>query len=147
MFYFLLFFDFKASVANNGAIVSVDLRLRPQARLTRKSIILQSHRTGKSKSSSEDSARRGFELEAYEVETNNVTSSESEEGGGLIAPQEAFNRIADVVQEAVKKMETVEEEKLRMVKKARLAVEACDQERKDKAREVAALKMDRQRKN
>ncbi|KAK1379487.1 CONSTANS interacting protein 6 [Heracleum sosnowskyi] len=33
-----------------------------------------------------------------------------------------------------------------MVKKARLAVEACDQELKDKAREVAALKMDRQRK-
>ena len=72
-------------------------------------------------------------------------SSESEEGGGLIAPQEAFNRIADVVQEAVKKMEMVEEEKLRMVKKARLAVEACDQELKDKAREVATLKMDRQR--
>ncbi|KAK1377700.1 hypothetical protein POM88_024444 [Heracleum sosnowskyi] len=37
-------------------------------------------------------------------------------------------------------------EKLRMVKKARLAVEAYDQELKDKAREVVALKMDRQRK-
>ncbi|KAK1378925.1 hypothetical protein POM88_025669 [Heracleum sosnowskyi] len=41
------------------------------------------------------------------------------------------------------KMKMVEEEKLRMVKKARLAVEACDQELKDKARKVAALKMDR----
>ncbi|KAK1371021.1 hypothetical protein POM88_037113 [Heracleum sosnowskyi] len=58
------------------------------------------------------------------------------------APQEAFNRIADVVQEVVKKMKMVEEEKLWMVKKARLAVEACDQELKDKARKVAAQKMD-----
>lgn len=33
-----------------------------------------------------------------------------------------------------------------MVKKARLAVEACDQELKDKAREVVSLKMDHQRK-
>ncbi|KAK1363709.1 hypothetical protein POM88_039270 [Heracleum sosnowskyi] len=45
---------------------------------------------------------------------------------------------------AVKKMKMVEEEKMRMVKKARLAVEACDQELKDKAKEVEALKMDRQ---
>ncbi|KAK1375217.1 hypothetical protein POM88_031410 [Heracleum sosnowskyi] len=50
------------------------------------------------------------------------------------------------VVEAVKKMKMVEEEKMRMVKKARLAVEACDQELKDKAKEVEALKMDRQRK-
>lgn len=63
-----------------------------------------------------------------------------------MAPQEAFNRIADVVQEAIKKMEMVEEEKVRMTKKARLALEACDQELKDKAREVAALKMERQKK-
>ncbi|KAL1804142.1 hypothetical protein ACET3Z_032789 [Daucus carota] len=81
-----------------------------------------------------------------EFEVDPLKSSESEESGNLIAPQEAFNRIADVVQEAVKKMEMVEEEKLRMVKKARLAVEACDQELKDKAREVVSLKMDHQRK-
>lgn len=81
-----------------------------------------------------------------EHEVDPSKNPESEEGGRLIAPQEAFNRIADVVQEAIKKMEMVEEEKMRMVKKARLAVEACDQELKDKAREVAALKMDRQRK-
>lgn len=73
-------------------------------------------------------------------------NSESEESGRLIAPQEAFNRIADVVQEAIRKMEMVADEKLRMVKKARLAVEACDQELTDKAREVASLKMERQRK-
>lgn len=64
----------------------------------------------------------------------------------MISPQESFNRIADVVQEAVRKMEMVSEEKMRMVKKARLAVEGCEQELKDKAREVAALKMERQRK-
>nr|KAJ0201504.1 hypothetical protein LSAT_V11C600322850 [Lactuca sativa] len=69
-----------------------------------------------------------------------------EESGGVMALQEAFNRIADVVQEAIKKMEMVEEEKVRMTKKARLALEACDQELKDKAREVAALKMERQKK-
>lgn len=73
-------------------------------------------------------------------------SQEGDEVGRLIAPQEAFTRIADVVQEAIRKMEMVAEEKMRMVKKARLAFEACDQELKDKAREVAALKMDRQRK-
>ncbi|XP_024963406.1 OBERON-like protein isoform X2 [Cynara cardunculus var. scolymus] len=66
--------------------------------------------------------------------------------GRLMAPQEAFNRIADVVQEAIKKMEMVEEEKVRITKKARLALEACDQELKDKAREVAALKIERQKK-
>ncbi|XP_076907854.1 OBERON-like protein [Bidens hawaiensis] len=66
--------------------------------------------------------------------------------GRLMAPQEAFNRIADVVQEAIKKMEMVEEEKIRVTKKARLALEACDQELKDKAREVTALKMERQKK-
>lgn len=64
----------------------------------------------------------------------------------MISPQEAFNKIAEVVQEAVRKMELVAEEKMRMVKRARLAVEACDQELKDKAREVAALKLERQRK-
>lgn len=46
----------------------------------------------------------------------------------------------------MKKMEMVAEEKMQMVKKARLAVEACDQELKDKAREVTELKMERQRK-
>lgn len=81
-----------------------------------------------------------------ELEVDASKSQEGDEVGRLIAPQEAFTRIADVVQEAIRKMEMVAEEKMRMVKKARLAFEACDQELKDKAREVAALKMDRQRK-
>ncbi|KAL2475765.1 Protein OBERON 2 [Abeliophyllum distichum] len=81
-----------------------------------------------------------------ELEADPLKNPESEEGGRTISPQEAFNRIADVVQEAVRKMEMVAEEKMRMVKKARLAVDACEQELKDKAREVAALKMERQRK-
>ncbi|XP_058201294.1 OBERON-like protein [Rhododendron vialii] len=81
-----------------------------------------------------------------ELDVEPAKNSESEEGGRMIAPQEAFNKIADVVKEAIRKMEMVEEEKMRMVKKARLAVEACDLELKDKAREVATLKMERQRK-
>ncbi|GFY91627.1 potyvirus VPg interacting protein [Actinidia rufa] len=81
-----------------------------------------------------------------ELEVDPSKNSENDESGRLIAPQEAFNRIADVVQEAIRKMEMVAEEKMRMVKKARLAVEACDRELKDKAKEVAGLKMERQRK-
>ncbi|XAR53865.1 hypothetical protein NMG60_11022573 [Bertholletia excelsa] len=81
-----------------------------------------------------------------ELEVEPLKTSESEEGGRLIAPQEAINRIADVAHEAIRKMEMVAEEKMRLVNKARLAVEACDQELKDKAREVQALKMERQRK-
>lgn len=81
-----------------------------------------------------------------ELDVDPSKNSDGDEGGRLIAPQEAFNRIADVVQEAIRKMEMVAEEKMRMVKKARLSVETCDQELKDKAREVAALKMERQRK-
>ncbi|KAK1393780.1 hypothetical protein POM88_012836 [Heracleum sosnowskyi] len=65
----------------------------------------------------QETASNDYEF-ANEFEVDPLKSSESEEGGGLIAPQEAFNRIADVVQEAVKKMEMVEEEKLRMVNKA-----------------------------
>ncbi|RAL52773.1 hypothetical protein DM860_007541 [Cuscuta australis] len=81
-----------------------------------------------------------------EIEVDSSKLQEVDEVGRLIAPQEAFTKIADVVQEAIRKMEMVAEEKMRMVKKARLAYEASDQELKDKAREVTALKMDRQRK-
>ncbi|XP_009609185.1 OBERON-like protein [Nicotiana tabacum] len=81
-----------------------------------------------------------------ELDVDPSKSQDNDEGGRLIAPQEAFNKIADVVQEAIRKMEAVAEEKMRMVKKARLALDACDQELKDKAREVTALKMERQRK-
>jgi hypothetical protein len=72
--------------------------------------------------------------------------SENEELGRLITPREACNRIAEVVQEAVRKMETVAEEKMQMFKKARLAVESCDRELEEKAREARELKAERLRK-
>lgn len=74
------------------------------------------------------------------------TSLENGEGGRLIAPQEACCRIADVVQEAIRKMEMVADEKMRVFKKARLALDACDRELEDKAKEVAELKLERQKK-
>ncbi|KAF8414237.1 hypothetical protein HHK36_002237 [Tetracentron sinense] len=79
-------------------------------------------------------------------EVDPVKNLETEEGGQMIAPQEACTRIAEVVQEAVRKMEMVSEEKKRMFKKACLALEACDREVEDKAREVAELKIERQQK-
>lgn len=42
-------------------------------------------------------------------------------------------------------METVGEEKLRAYKRARMAVEACEREMEEKAREVAQLQAERQR--
>ncbi|KAL8129189.1 hypothetical protein V2J09_018344, partial [Rumex salicifolius] len=73
-------------------------------------------------------------------------SLELGEGGRLIAPQEACKQIADVVQEAIRKMEMVADEKLRMLKKARTALNTCDRELEEKAREVQELKLERQRK-
>ncbi|KAF9590399.1 hypothetical protein IFM89_034192 [Coptis chinensis] len=81
-----------------------------------------------------------------ELEIDPMRNPDNEEGGRLIAPQEACNRIAEVVQETIRKMEMVADEKMRMFKKARLALEACDRELEDKAREVAELKLERQRK-
>ncbi|XP_010252715.1 PREDICTED: OBERON-like protein [Nelumbo nucifera] len=81
-----------------------------------------------------------------ELEVDPTKNPESEEGGQLIAPQEACNRITDVVQEAIRKIEMVTEEKMRMFKKARLSLEACDKELEDKAKEVEELKLERQRK-
>ncbi|KAL3850937.1 hypothetical protein ACJIZ3_012819 [Penstemon smallii] len=94
----------------------------------------------------EPMASRTILMFFQELEVDPSRNEDSEEAGRTISPQEAFNKIAEVVQEAVKKMEMVAEEKMRMVKKARLAVDACEQELKDKAREVASLKMERQRK-
>lgn len=74
------------------------------------------------------------------------SSSKSFENGSLIAPQDACTRIAEVVQETLRKMEVVSEEKMRMFKKARMALETCDRELEDKAKEVAELKAERQRK-
>lgn len=81
-----------------------------------------------------------------ELEVDSPKSLENGESGRMIAPQEACNRIADVVQEAIRKMEVVADEKMKMFKKARMALEACDRELADKAREAAELKMDRQKK-
>ncbi|KAK6917854.1 Oberon, coiled-coil region, partial [Dillenia turbinata] len=81
-----------------------------------------------------------------ELEVDSSKNLVTEDGGRLLAPQETCHRIAEVVQEAIKKMEMVAEEKLRMYKKARLALDACDRELEDKDREAAELKLDRQRK-
>ncbi|XP_043691784.1 OBERON-like protein [Telopea speciosissima] len=80
-----------------------------------------------------------------ELEVDPTKNPESE-GGRQVAPQDACNRIAEVVQETIRKMEIVAEEKFRMFKKARLALEACDRELEDKTGEVAELKMERQHK-
>ena len=81
-----------------------------------------------------------------ELEVESPKNLENGEGGRPIAPQDACNRIAEVVQEAIRKMEMVAEEKMKMLKKARLSLEACEREVEDKAREVTELKQDRQRK-
>ncbi|XP_010907058.1 OBERON-like protein [Elaeis guineensis] len=94
----------------------------------------------------ESTACRMLLLFLQELEIDTTKNSETEDAGHLISPQEACNRIAEVVQEAVRKMEMVAEEKMRMFKRARLALEACDRELEEKAREVAEFKMERQRK-
>ncbi|OEL18282.1 OBERON-like protein [Dichanthelium oligosanthes] len=81
-----------------------------------------------------------------ELEMDSPKISENEDSGRLITPQEACNRIAEVVQEAVRKMELVAEEKMRLYKKARLAVEGCDRELEEKVREAQELKAERLRK-
>jgi len=80
-----------------------------------------------------------------ELEADSTRNTELGEGGRLLAPQEACKQIAEVVEEAIRKMEMVADEKLRLLKKARLAVETCEHELEDKAREVAELKLERQR--
>ncbi|XVF21121.1 hypothetical protein REPUB_Repub12eG0063200 [Reevesia pubescens] len=94
----------------------------------------------------ESAACRSILIFFQELDMDSPTSLENGEGGRLIAPQEACNRIADVVQEAVRKMEMVADEKMRMFKKARLALDTCEQELEDKAKEVAELKLERQKK-
>ncbi|KAF7827362.1 OBERON-like protein [Senna tora] len=93
-----------------------------------------------------NAACRAILMFFQELEVDSPKSLENGESGRLIAPQEACNRIAEVVQEAIRKMELVADEKMRMFKKARMALEACDRELADKAREAAELKIDRQKK-
>jgi hypothetical protein len=70
-------------------------------------------------------------------------NTENEDPGRLTTPHEACNRIAEVVQEAVRKMELVAEEKLQLYKKARHAVEVCDRELEEKVREAQEIKAER----
>uniref|UniRef100_M1BMI2 CONSTANS interacting protein 6 n=1 Tax=Solanum tuberosum TaxID=4113 RepID=M1BMI2_SOLTU len=73
-------------------------------------------------------------------------NSEAGNSSSLVPPQEACDRIAQVVQEEMQKMELVADEKMRMLKKARIALEVCDNELEEKAKEVAQLKLERQQK-
>ncbi|CAN0927173.1 Protein OBERON 2 [Linum grandiflorum] len=94
----------------------------------------------------ESSACRAILMFFQEIDGDSPKLLENGEGGRLIAPQEACSRIAEVVQEAIRKMEMVADEKMRMFKKARMGLEACDRELEEKAKEVTELKMDRQKK-
>ncbi|CAL5190836.1 unnamed protein product [Lathyrus oleraceus] len=100
----------------------------------------------KSRKMDSKAACRAILMVFQELDLDNSKSLENAESGRLIAPQEACNRIAEVVQEAIRKMEFVADEKMRMFKKARIAVEACDRELADKAREAGDLKVERQKK-
>ncbi|CAN4084499.1 unnamed protein product [Withania somnifera] len=79
-----------------------------------------------------------------ELEMDSSKSYEAGNSGRIIPPQQACNRIAEVVQEAMQTMDTVADEKLRMLKRARQALETCDHELEEKAKEVAELKLERQ---
>ncbi|KAJ3675590.1 hypothetical protein LUZ60_004632 [Juncus effusus] len=83
-------------------------------------------------------------LQELEIEAP-MKGGEPDDPARLITPQEACGRIAEVVQEAVRKMEAVGEEKLRAYKRARAALEACDHEMEEKRREVERAKVERQR--
>ncbi|KAI7987794.1 Protein OBERON 2 [Camellia lanceoleosa] len=65
---------------------------------------------------------------------------ESGEDRRVIAPRRHATKFFEVVQEALKKMEMVADEKMRMFKKAHQALEASELELDEKAREVAELK-------
>ncbi|KAK3120592.1 hypothetical protein QOZ80_9AG0690510 [Eleusine coracana subsp. coracana] len=80
-----------------------------------------------------------------ELDMDAPKNFDNDEPGRLITPQEACNRIAEVVQEAVRKMEIVAEEKMRLYKHARRTVEACDRELEEKVRAVQELKAERLR--
>ncbi|XP_010557764.1 PREDICTED: protein OBERON 2-like [Tarenaya hassleriana] len=81
-----------------------------------------------------------------EIELDTPKSIENEGGERVIAPQDACNRIAEVVQETLRKMEMVAEENVRLFKKARSTLETCDRELEEKAKEVAELKVEKQKK-
>lgn len=55
--------------------------------------------------------------------------------------REVCDRVAEVVREAIAKIEGVAEEKALIVKKARLALESSERELKDKKQELADLQV------
>ncbi|OMO83715.1 hypothetical protein CCACVL1_11261 [Corchorus capsularis] len=63
----------------------------------------------------------------------------------LMAPQEACHRVAEVAREVLRKIEMVGNEKMRMVKNARLSLDACEREVEDKAKQLEELKLERQK--
>lgn len=81
-----------------------------------------------------------------ELEMDSSRKFEAQNNGRMIPAQEACGQISEVVQEAVRKLEMVAEEKLRKLKKAQLAYDSCDQELEEKKKEVAELKLERQQK-
>ncbi|KAI8026121.1 hypothetical protein LOK49_LG02G01364 [Camellia lanceoleosa] len=68
-----------------------------------------------------------------ELDMDSSRNPESGEDRRVIAPQETCNQIAEVVHEALKKMEMVADEKMRMFKKAHQS-EASELELDEKAR-------------
>lgn len=81
-----------------------------------------------------------------EPDVESPTSLESEEGGRLIAPQEAFIQTTEAPREATtRKMEMVADDdlKMRMYERARMAVEVCDQELLHKTRKFEELMLER----
>lgn len=83
-----------------------------------------------------------FQAEAENVETKNV----DRDAGKILDRKQVCDRVAEVVREAVAKIEGVAEEKAAFVKKARSALESSDRELKDKKQELTDLQYDKQRK-
>ena len=81
-----------------------------------------------------------------ELESEEDVEQYKGENAKMVEPQEACNRIANVVQEAVAKMEIVAQEKSRALKRARTALETCDKELEEKKRELQDMQLERQKK-
>lgn len=79
-----------------------------------------------------------------ELEKGDVKACEGQDAN-LIEPHDACARIAEVVHEAVTKMEAVADEKVRALKRARLTLEACDKELEEKKLELQDLHVEREK--
>ncbi|KAG0585232.1 hypothetical protein M758_3G269000 [Ceratodon purpureus] len=83
-----------------------------------------------------------FFQEAENAETKDLDRDDSK----ILDRKQVCERVAEVVREAIAKIEGVAEEKAAFVKKARSALEASDRELKDKKQELADLEYEKQRK-